>query len=251
MYDTKIARWLVQDPLAEKYYPFSAYNYCVNNPVMFVDPDGKDWYSYEREITDSEGNTRKDIRYHYSLYKLSEDEINKLGSNAKHLGLTYTNGNNYYSLFGWQIDISTLDGKITTRIDDAVINYADYQKRENHRRLHDYYIQDDVYQKLTDFANIYPFDTSLGANNILKGNYGNASFLFVNSIRNTTAKLANLPKNEYKRSGGYDNLNDATGYHMYISKKNNDKNFKVRVTFSTKEEYDKFIERYNTLFNVK
>ena len=32
---------MVQDPLAEKYYPFSAYNYCVNNPMMFVDPDGK------------------------------------------------------------------------------------------------------------------------------------------------------------------------------------------------------------------
>jgi hypothetical protein len=42
MYDTKTARWLVQDPLAEKYYPFSPYNYCVNNPVMFVDLDGRD-----------------------------------------------------------------------------------------------------------------------------------------------------------------------------------------------------------------
>ena len=41
MYDTKTARWMVQDPLAEKYYPFSAYNYYVNNPVIFVDPDGK------------------------------------------------------------------------------------------------------------------------------------------------------------------------------------------------------------------
>jgi len=41
MYNTKTARWLVQDPLAEKYYSVSAYNYCVNNPVMFVDPDGR------------------------------------------------------------------------------------------------------------------------------------------------------------------------------------------------------------------
>ena len=32
---------MVQDPLAEKYYSQSPYNYCVNNPVMFVDPEGR------------------------------------------------------------------------------------------------------------------------------------------------------------------------------------------------------------------
>ena len=41
MYDPAIGRWTAQDPLSEKYYSFSAYNYCVNNPVMFVDLDGK------------------------------------------------------------------------------------------------------------------------------------------------------------------------------------------------------------------
>ena len=41
MYDNKIGRWLTQDPLSEKYYAYSSYNYCVNNPVMFVDPDGR------------------------------------------------------------------------------------------------------------------------------------------------------------------------------------------------------------------
>ena len=41
MYDPAIGRWTAQDPLSEKYYSWSQYNYCVNNPVMFVDPDGK------------------------------------------------------------------------------------------------------------------------------------------------------------------------------------------------------------------
>lgn len=30
------------DPLAEKYYSFSPYAFCNNNPVNFVDPDGRD-----------------------------------------------------------------------------------------------------------------------------------------------------------------------------------------------------------------
>lgn len=30
------------DPLCEKYYSTSPYVYCMNNPVRYVDPDGKD-----------------------------------------------------------------------------------------------------------------------------------------------------------------------------------------------------------------
>ncbi len=49
MYDPAIGRWTAQDPLSEKYYSFSAYNYCVNNPVMFVDPDGRDIWEVNSE----------------------------------------------------------------------------------------------------------------------------------------------------------------------------------------------------------
>ncbi len=40
-YDAATCRFTTMDPLAEKYYSTSPYAYCVNDPVRFVDPDGK------------------------------------------------------------------------------------------------------------------------------------------------------------------------------------------------------------------
>jgi RHS repeat-associated protein len=44
IYDPRVGRWMSTDPLESKYPSMSAYNYCLDNPISNIDPDGAEVY---------------------------------------------------------------------------------------------------------------------------------------------------------------------------------------------------------------
>ncbi|WP_224994967.1 RHS repeat domain-containing protein [Cesiribacter sp. SM1] len=44
MYQADLGRWFNVDPLADSSWSFTPYHYVANNPILLVDPDGRDFY---------------------------------------------------------------------------------------------------------------------------------------------------------------------------------------------------------------
>lgn len=59
-YDPALGRWMNIDPLAEKYNGEGPYIYCSNDPIAYLDPDGRDRiYSASGRLIEDTGSGKK------------------------------------------------------------------------------------------------------------------------------------------------------------------------------------------------
>lgn len=108
-YDARTSVWASLDPLTEKYPEWSPYNYSFNNPLRFIDPDGRG---------PDDGVTADDK----TMAKLAADVYQTRNGQ-------YVEGAEKGDLDGWEL--SQKDFGITLTDDKSGLNSAVYEKAVN------------------------------------------------------------------------------------------------------------------------
>jgi len=162
-YMPDIGRWGTIDPYAEKYMPITAYAYVANNPMKFIDPNGKEiWINYKEAKTKKDGTVKTDKK---GNIKYAEKSI-QYKSGDKYNGKNELVKNTFTALDYMQQ--KNADGGIVNKLannTDIKVNIqgnnAEFKSESNRT----YYKDDGTHSLIFDDKNLFaPTDNN---NNIL------------------------------------------------------------------------------------
>lgn len=121
MYNHKLGRWTGMDLLSEKYYSVSPYAYCLNNPIKYLDPDGKvirdakghqmwkdnDWTSYANS---SQGRFLRDRLEEMRSTPTGMERFQNAANSTRNILIGFDRLDN--GVYGQNINKVTTDGNI-------------------------------------------------------------------------------------------------------------------------------------------
>jgi RHS repeat-associated protein len=86
-YDSELSGWLSVDPMSDKYPSLSSYCYTADNPVVLVDPNGKELNKYDNPPPKVITNNVEAIKHYYNgngePVKIGEKITNELLNNKE------------------------------------------------------------------------------------------------------------------------------------------------------------------------
>lgn len=130
-YNPTLGRWISPDPKSEKFSKWSPFNYCLNNPVSLIDPDGREptpneaialikhinsYFSKDIELV---GGWKLDKRYDYreqsgytaGLYSRMKDDGNiEYSFVTRGSDIDFSSANIESTLKDWENNLNQLSG---------------------------------------------------------------------------------------------------------------------------------------------
>lgn len=193
---------------------------------------------------------------HHTFDYTSKEAFEKSGIKGTYIGKNFNKGGIYYSLFGQKLDANSKQGKLTQKIDNAFINYANYLKaKEYSNGPFDVEIHD-ASETPTNFSNIESYHSGSSTTYDNVHDYQNGYYLSTNvrlnvSEKNMTGTMQSFPKKNEGPivvGGPFSGKYALTGFHIMIG--NTTKRDVVTLTFSSREKYNSFINKFHKLFGL-